>query len=156
MRNGLVGAELSGAARACAQAEPDHHLAELAGRAGALRQELFGQLQKSPSGVVDNHTGVCVCVVSAQPRPRSPAPAALLPAASPGSSDIPGVCVLLWAPPCGILWQLQRPERRRKISDPEKIIFSCVRCNVWLPHSISASPERADYVGMSYVYRAGR
>ena len=94
--------------------------------------------------------------VSAQPRRRSPAPAALLPAASPGSSDIPGVCVLLWAPPWRILWQLQRPERRRKISDPEKIIFSCVRCNVWLPHSKSASPERADYVGMSYVYRAGR
>ena len=115
MRNGLVGAELSGAARACAQAEPDHHLAELAGRAGALRQELFGQLQKSPSGVVDNHTGVCVCVVSAQPRRRSPAPAALLPAASPGSSDIPGVCVLLWAPRWRIyLWQLQRPDRRRK------------------------------------------
>ena len=63
-----VGAELSGAARACAQAEPDHHLAELAGRAGALRQELFGQLQKSPSGVVDNHTGVCVCVWLARSR----------------------------------------------------------------------------------------
>ena len=50
---------------------------------------------------------------------------------------------------------LREMRGRLRRSGPREGAVSTPSCNVWLPHSKSASPERADYVGMSYVYRVG-